>query len=97
MIRRILTAAALGLCLTGMAWAGDDDDTKKKMVVGDKAPPIDIAHWIKGVEIERGKPFKPMTDFEDGKVYVLDGIVGEVRVFEWKAGGESPSGEAKAK
>jgi thiol-disulfide isomerase/thioredoxin len=71
MLTRIVSVAVLGLCLTTAAWAGDEDESKS-MTIGDKAPPIDIAHWIKGVKVERGKPFKPITEFGDGKVYVLE-------------------------
>ena len=35
----------------------------KKLTIGDKAPPIDIAHWIKGEKVE---------EFEAGKVYVIE-------------------------
>lgn len=46
-----------------------------------------------------GQPFMALdvAAGADGRVYVLDGAVGNVRVFVWKAGGESPAGEAKAK
>ena len=33
----------------------------------------------------------------DGWIYVLDGAVGEVRVFIWKPGGEGPTSKAKVK
>ncbi len=63
-------AAALALCAGSTAYAQDyapvEDAQKedaKKMTIGDTAPPIDIAHWIKGKKIEA---------FETGKVYVVE-------------------------
>lgn len=72
MLGRLALTAALGICLTAGAWAGDDDAPKKKIGIGDKAPPIDIAHWIKGVELDEEGKLQTITDFEDGKVYVLE-------------------------
>jgi len=46
-----------------------------------------------------GQPFEALdvAAGADGRIYVLDGAVGEVRVFIWKPGGESPAGEGKVK
>ncbi len=40
--------------------------------IGDDAPAIDIAHWVKGVELDRRGRFTPITTFEAGRVYVLE-------------------------
>jgi thiol-disulfide isomerase/thioredoxin len=45
-----------------------DPWTKPKLMVGDDAPAIDIEHWI-----QDGKgAFKHITEFESGKVYVVE-------------------------
>jgi thiol-disulfide isomerase/thioredoxin len=71
MYRGIAFAAASSLCLGGIALAGDDEEAKS-LAIGDKAPSIDIAHWIKGVEMDRRGAFEPITKFGDGNVYVLE-------------------------
>jgi thiol-disulfide isomerase/thioredoxin len=71
MLRSIATAAALSLCATGAAFAGDEENAKS-MTIGDVAPPIDIQHWVKGVEMDRRGAFEPITELGDGKVYVLE-------------------------
>jgi thiol-disulfide isomerase/thioredoxin len=70
MRRTLLSASVLGLCLAGTVHAGDED--AKTLTIGDKGPALDIAHWIKGVEMDRRGDFTPLTEFEDGKVYVLE-------------------------
>ncbi|MBT8485241.1 MAG: redoxin domain-containing protein, partial [Phycisphaerae bacterium] len=56
----------------GLALAGDDNETAGPTItIGDKAPAIDIAHWVKGVEVKKNK-MTPITEFEAGKVYVLE-------------------------
>ena len=69
MQRLTVFAAALALCAGSTAYAQDyaptaetQDKAAKKLTIGDTAPPIDIAHWIKGDRIE---------EFETGKVYVV--------------------------
>jgi thiol-disulfide isomerase/thioredoxin len=59
MIRKT-TALAAGLAFgaTAICAAGDE-----YMTIGDEAPAIDIAHWVKGDKID---------GFESGKVYVLE-------------------------
>ena len=70
MQRVTVFAAALALCAGSTAYAQDyapTEDAKvqdaKKRKMGDTAPPIDIAHWIKGKKID---------EFETGKVYVVE-------------------------
>jgi len=71
MARWIVVLALVALCLGGPAWA-DDEDAPRPMTIGDAAPDIDIAHWIKGVEMDRRGDFTPITRFGDGRVYVLE-------------------------
>lgn len=59
MHRSLMTAAA-ALALAVPAVRADDADG---MTIGDAAPPIDIAHWVKGDTV---------ASFEEGKVYVLE-------------------------
>lgn len=65
-----LCASILVLWLTTAAMAED----AKGMTIGDKAPAIDIAHWLKSPEVpgSRGRAYQQFTDFEEGKVYVLE-------------------------
>lgn len=65
----VLTLAAL--CLGGVVRA-EEEDAAKQLAIGDPAPDIDIAHWVKGVEMDRRGDFTPITSFGDGKVYVLE-------------------------
>ncbi|MCH7572701.1 MAG: redoxin domain-containing protein [Planctomycetes bacterium] len=55
-----IAAAALALSIAGICQAGDEDKT---LTIGDKAPGIDITHWLKGEKID---------EFEKDKVYVLE-------------------------
>lgn len=57
-----LFAASMAVALAGTAFAGDDD-LAMKLNPGDKAPAIDVSHWLKGDAI---------TEFEEGKVYVVE-------------------------
>jgi thiol-disulfide isomerase/thioredoxin len=52
-----LTAAALALSAGTMCWAGES------LTIGDQAPAIEIAHWLKGDQV---------TELEPGKIYVLE-------------------------
>ncbi len=55
-----IASAALALSIAGVCPAGDDDKT---LTIGDKAPGIDITHWLKGEKID---------EFEKDKIYVLE-------------------------
>lgn len=55
-----IAAAALALSAAGVCQAGDED---KPLTIGDKAPGIDITHWLKGEQVDA---------FEKDKVYVLE-------------------------
>ncbi len=61
MIIRIATASALALWVPTVCMAGDDHI--KALTIGDKAPTTEISHWLKG---------KPVAEFEDGNVYVME-------------------------
>lgn len=79
MQRITLVAAALTICTTSTCLAQEkmiklkpmkiakqqvkEEVDIKKLTIGDKAPPIDIAHWIKGKKVE---------EFEADKVYVVE-------------------------
>ena len=71
MARWIAVLALAALCLGSFAQA-DEEDVPEWMTIGDAAPDIDIAHWVKGVEMDRRGDFTPITSFGDGKVYVLE-------------------------
>jgi thiol-disulfide isomerase/thioredoxin len=63
-------AATLGLAMTTGALAQNAAPTAepaKTLAIGDKAPKIDIEHWVL-----KGKDVKPFKTFEDGKVYVVE-------------------------
>lgn len=67
------TAAAAMLATAGLCAAQQNTEAEKTLTIGDKAPKIDIAHWVKpGVLAEQGTQFKPITEFEKDKVYVLE-------------------------
>ena len=56
--------AALALTtVLGLATNVFAQDSGLTLTIGDKAPSIDIEHWIQG---------KPFTEFEEGKVYVVE-------------------------
>lgn len=63
--------AALGMT-TGLASAGDEKPAGPTLHIGDKAPTIDIAHWVKGLEVSKENEMTPITEFEKDKVYVLE-------------------------
>ncbi len=56
---RTAIAGILALWIPTVCMAGDDET----LTIGDKAPDIDIAHWLKGDQVK---------GFEDGKVYVME-------------------------
>ncbi len=62
MRRFTIVAAALALCSVSTAY-GQDSAPDRKLTIGDQAPPLDIAHWVKGDKID---------EFESGKVYVVE-------------------------
>ena len=63
-----LLAAPLALACVGLVYADDEaTDNGLKLTIGDKAPALDIAHWIKGGP-EEGSEFK----FQDDNVYVVE-------------------------
>ena len=39
-----------------------------KLTIGSKAPAMDVEHWVS----DRDGKFEPVTDFEDGKVYIVE-------------------------
>ena len=64
-MRRIALAIGLGLMVsTSMAVAKDDS----VLTIGSDAPTLDVEHWVQN----GSDRFKPVTKFEDGKVYVVE-------------------------
>ncbi len=61
-LKGLLVAVAFGIVL---ASAGD---IRAELTIGSKAPAIDIEHWLS----DGGGHFKPVKDFEKGKVYVVE-------------------------
>jgi thiol-disulfide isomerase/thioredoxin len=59
----LATTAILGLTLTGATVANEPDASDAFLTIGEKAPKLDIAHWVEREKIDR---------FEDGKVYVIE-------------------------
>ncbi|MHC4946682.1 MAG: TlpA disulfide reductase family protein [Planctomycetota bacterium] len=53
-------AVAAALAATSLCYAGDEEKT---LSIGDPAPAIDVAHWVKGDQIDA---------FEDDHVYVVE-------------------------
>jgi len=70
MLRTLALLVGLSLAAAPSAWA--DEGPVSPLGVGDPAPALDIAHWVKGVEMDDRGNFQPVTTFEPGKVYVLE-------------------------
>ena len=60
---RTTGAIALAMGLSAMCWAGEEEKPAPTLGIGDKAPEIDIAHWLKGDAV---------PEFESGKIYVME-------------------------
>ena len=58
---RFATAVLMALAASAIAFS--QSDPALSLVVGDSAPKITVARWVKGT---------PVTDFEKGKVYVVE-------------------------
>jgi len=60
-----ICAASIAMALAGSALAGDEAKSESglKLTIGDKAPKIEVSHWVKGNDI---------TEFEEGKIYVVE-------------------------
>ena len=52
--------------------ASEPTAAPKRLTIGDKAPDVDIEHWVKGVEMDRRGNFTPLTTWEPGQVYLLE-------------------------
>jgi len=64
-MRHLAIAVSAAVLLTGPVIAGGDEDLV--LGIGDAAPPVDIAHWVKTAEGQA-----PPKSFEDGKIYVME-------------------------
>jgi thiol-disulfide isomerase/thioredoxin len=58
MMRRTAVVGALSLWIPAVCWAGPET-----LTIGDKAPAVEIGHWLKGNEVE---------EFQAGQIYVLE-------------------------
>ena len=61
MLWKTATTGTLALCTVGMCWAADEPTMS--LTIGDPAPAIDVAHWLKGEQV---------GEFQSEKVYVLE-------------------------
>lgn len=59
---------SLGLATLGMFFTCAPESTAQDLTIGSKAPKLDIEHWVSN---GNGK-FKPVKEFEAGKVYVVE-------------------------
>ena len=59
---------SLGLATIGCILAGASMTSAQDLTIGSKAPKLDIEHWVSN---GNGK-FKPVKEFETGKVYVVE-------------------------
>jgi len=64
---RALPSFCLGLTLLLQLSAVSGDE----LVVGSKAPALDIEHWIQK-PARQGAEFAPITEFEPGKIFVIE-------------------------
>ena len=65
------TLAAMFMLAGSMTYSASvvaDEEETKTLTIGSKAPAIDVEHWVSD---GHGK-FKPVTEFEAGKVYVVE-------------------------
>lgn len=69
-MQRLVPAILLIAVAVLPAWA--DEEQAPELTIGDKAPSIDVAHWIKGVELDERGRFEPLETWAPGKVYVLE-------------------------
>ncbi|MGE0193255.1 MAG: redoxin family protein [Planctomycetota bacterium] len=69
----VLAAAALAQhARADEAPANEAKAAPERLTIGDKAPDIDIEHWVKGVEMDKRGKFEPLTTWEPGQVYLLE-------------------------
>ncbi|MFM7520921.1 MAG: hypothetical protein ACKO9B_10680, partial [Planctomycetota bacterium] len=58
------------LALAG--WASSASTRADEFGVGSKAPALDIEHWVQKAGRDADGKFSPVTEFEKGKVYVVE-------------------------
>lgn len=69
MSTRPLLAAAVALCVAHLSLATHKHAAAADLLtIGSTAPPLDIEHWVQN----GGGKYKPVTKFEDGKVYIVE-------------------------
>ena len=59
---------SLGLATWAMIFNGDTMTNAQELTIGSKAPKLDIEHWVSNGHDK----FKPVTEFETGKVYIVE-------------------------
>ena len=59
---------SLGLATWTMIFSGVSMTYAQELTIGSKAPKLDIEHWVSNGHDK----FKPITEFETGKVYVVE-------------------------
>ena len=59
---------SLGLATLAMILSGATLATAQELTIGSKAPKLDIEHWVSN----GNDKFKPVKEFETGKVYVVE-------------------------
>ncbi len=64
--------AVLCLLFLSLPVRADEEEQSTTLTIGSKAPPLDIAHYVKGVEMDRRGNFVPITSFEADQVYVVE-------------------------
>lgn len=62
----VLTAALLVAC--SVTVADEKPEDSGTLTIGSKAPALDIEHWVS----DGNGQFQPVTEFEDGKIYVVE-------------------------
>lgn len=67
-IRTTLTAFVLAFCLSTSGLFAQEEEESDVLTVGSVAPSLDIEHWVQDGDGE----FKPVTEFEEGKVYLVE-------------------------
>ena len=63
--RAVLTVSLL---MVGSVTVADEKPEAAMLTIGSEAPALDIEHWVS----DRNGQFKPVTEFEDGKIYVVE-------------------------
>ena len=66
-LRLAVMATLIGVT-SSMATAQDADEAAETLTIGSKAPALNVEHWVS----DGNGTFKPVTEFAQGKVYVVE-------------------------